>query len=317
MATVRYILPFIAILNPAVLTGQSVDWTNEMRKVETEQIEFWRSNHSKAASKTEDEKLDFLSKGLRNMGQRSRWQECNPEVIRIYNGIQSQMLSVSGYADYFENRIISGQNNQSAPIEGSFYRGYEETRYAILGEILPYLPSPETISVYGRFLSDEAEVTKEPKYPVPQANCDLAINGLRKIGLRGFPNTGRTMRWDDNHMQDLEMWRSWWGKVKSGKLAFSFEGQNVEYRFKPDGTWIEGPHGTTSPKDRATHSMGGALRSEKLERTKAGAIEETSPDVPAGADPLPRLAALLILLIGGGFFIFRIRTRLGSHKSSE
>ena len=31
--------------------------------------------------------------------------------------------------------------------------------------------------------------------------------------------------------------RAWWEEIKSGKRAFSYKGQKVEYRFKPDGTW--------------------------------------------------------------------------------
>lgn len=279
-----------------------------MRKVETEQIELWKSNLSKADSMSENERLDFLSKGLRNMGQRTKWEQCNPEVIRVFNEIQSQVMSIRGYADYFKDRIISGQKNKTALIQGSFYRGYEETRYAILGEILPYLPSPETISVLGSFLDDEADGPKEPSLPIPQANCDLAINGLRKIGLRGFPNIGRTMRWDENHMHDLDKWRSWWRSVKSGKLAFSFEGQNVEYRFKPDGTWIEGPLGTTSPKDRATHSANGALRAERRMNPKADAVAELTRDSEVEINHLAWFVALLVLLGAGGVYVLLIRS---------
>jgi hypothetical protein len=31
--------------------------------------------------------------------------------------------------------------------------------------------------------------------------------------------------------------RTWWEQIRSGQRTFSFKGQGVEYRFKPDGTW--------------------------------------------------------------------------------
>lgn len=36
---------------------------------------------------------------------------------------------------------------------------------------------------------------------------------------------------------DLKLWREGHEEVKSGQRPFSFKGQKVGYRFKPDGRW--------------------------------------------------------------------------------
>ena len=47
--------------------------------------------------------------------------------------------------------------------------------------------------------------------------------------------------------QILKDYRFWWEEVKTGRKAFSFKGQNVEYRFKSDDTWETLP--ITNPPD--------------------------------------------------------------------
>jgi hypothetical protein len=36
---------------------------------------------------------------------------------------------------------------------------------------------------------------------------------------------------------NLATWKLWWGPIEAGNRAFSFEGQDVEYRFRKDGTY--------------------------------------------------------------------------------
>jgi hypothetical protein len=38
-------------------------------------------------------------------------------------------------------------------------------------------------------------------------------------------------------LSDAKPWRAWWDEVKDGDETFSFKGQAVEYRFRPDGAW--------------------------------------------------------------------------------
>ena len=66
------------------------------------------------------------------------------------------------------------------------------------------------------------------------ANSFLAAETLIRVGLRKPPVSEKHI---DGNKILVDQCRAWWEKVKSGKIAFSLVGQNVEYRFKPDGTW--------------------------------------------------------------------------------
>ncbi len=72
----------------------------------------------------------------------------------------------------------------------TLFTDYESTRQS--PDLDPAtLPSPETVAVFGRYLEDQRDLPETPSYPPVQSNWDLAINGLRKLGLRGFPDIGR------------------------------------------------------------------------------------------------------------------------------
>ncbi len=125
-----------------------------------------------------------------------------------------------------------------------------------LTETLLHLPSPETVQVLGHYLSDmrDTPFTENPKYKEmvrsgklrpadwePTAeNAWLATYSLSNIGLRN-PPFEPVANWDVIRFppanESLPKFRAWWEEVKSGKRTFSFVGQTVEYRFKPDGGW--------------------------------------------------------------------------------
>jgi hypothetical protein len=69
-------------------------------------------------------------------------------------------------------------------------------------------------------------------------------------------------------MANLETMRKWYAAIKSGKQPFSFKGQSVEYRFKPDGTWTTTP--IANPPDDAPKP-----------------VPPTKPPPPAKASPPP------------------------------
>ncbi|MGD9419349.1 MAG: hypothetical protein Q7R22_010420, partial [Verrucomicrobiota bacterium JB025] len=87
--------------------------------------------------------------------------------------------------------------------------------------------------------------------------------------------------------------------------AFSFEGQNVEYRFNPDGTWEETK--LENPPDDGPGS-----RAEAAERRKAAAVPEAGkegkdaeevsrlPWIVAGGIGLLVLAFLGKMVLGKG-----------------
>jgi hypothetical protein len=60
------------------------------------------------------------------------------------------------------------------------------------------------------------------------------VDALGKIGLRNAPPTRHNIFKDRDV---LDACREWWREIEAGRKTFSFAGQKVEYRFKPDGTW--------------------------------------------------------------------------------
>ena len=97
----------------------------------------------------------------------------------------------------------------------------------------PYDENPKYIEAL------RAGKVKEPDWtPTPQ-NAWLATYTLSNIGLRNPPHepVGNYINIRFSEADSLPKFRAWWEEVKSGKRTFSFVGQKVEYRFKPDGSW--------------------------------------------------------------------------------
>lgn len=147
--------------------------------------------------------------------------------------LQSELLSVPGHATYFADeleRLIADPVNRTTDIRQR--RWYIE-------ETLVHLPSPETIWVLGNYLSDERYT---PKPGVDNSggtrqNSYLATTALRRIGLRESDDFIRTKGNRITIRADVDNCLRWWSEVKSGQRPFSFNGENVEYRFNGDGTW--------------------------------------------------------------------------------
>ncbi len=273
----------------AIQYGSNAVWSDEDLAQESRQVEMWEANLRKAEAMPSAEKLDFLKLGLKTMGSRLTKYRHPENVARIYKALQEEFISIPGHAKYFADQIREAKATKS-------YK-YDQLRNDILRLYFPNIPSPESVAELGSFINDESDIS----YPRPftvLCNCDHAMFALKQIGLRKSPNTRITYLGPTDESDDLNNWRLWWKKVKAGQLAFSFEGKNVEYRFKPDGTWIEGPLGTTKPGDTATNSTGGPLRA-----TKRNAESPQGDATPAWAEKaskgsLPYMFGGLILLSG-------------------
>ncbi len=191
-----------------------------------------------------------------------------------------------------------------------------------LAETLKHLPSPETIQVLGHYLDDERDLPRDripgykefveslekpPEFQIfPPENARLAVYALSRIGLRDAPcpvirsyGNSNSSDWEGT----LPKCREWYAKVKSGELAFSFIGQNVEYRFKPDGTWetteidVVDPPPAEQPEQSAIPSVESPARQDTLDAIES---EATS------SSPLwPWLAAGCILLIAAAIWRFK------------
>jgi hypothetical protein len=223
------------------------------KKVELEQVRLWETNLAKSEKMSDHEKLDFLWLGLRNMGVRRNSGVQSAEVDQIYSKLQGVMLSIPGHAQHFADWLEAERAKSLDPSYGGDYQRY---RFRYLNEVLQNLPSPETIQVLGHYLGDDRD-TPPPEIPgqdwqSPPANSFIATRALMNIGLNDSPVPIHVKPWEQ---RALDLQRAWWEEVKSGKRSFSFHGQNVEYRFSPEGTVLKTPRdGSKDPEPLSDNS---------------------------------------------------------------
>ncbi|MBN8460623.1 MAG: hypothetical protein J0M04_22565 [Verrucomicrobia bacterium] len=224
------------------------------REQEKQQVALWTGELEKALSLPPEDKFDRLWLGLRNMGYRvANMPDRSPDVTAVYSKLQQEFLSIPGHAQYFADAL---EAERAALKPGDFRNDYETHLHLYLSETLCHLPSPETVKVVGSYLNDERDTGSiesqkgNDVLPGPTAPM-MSMKSLCDLGIEGCPVAPRpsfTQR-SAKHMASLETMRKWYGKIKSGERAFSFKGQSVEYRFKPDGTWVSTP--IANPPDDA------------------------------------------------------------------
>ncbi len=189
----------------------------------------------------------------REIGSSDRFKNSSPEYMTVHSELVNAMIKIPGHAQIIADEI---EHLREQKIQGStealrakHHLVYQDQRGNYIRKVLANLPSPETIKVLGDYLSDE----RDPPLPINitqdwsdmPANCNLAAAAISKIGLRNPPAT----KWPTDYSPELKNCREWWDEIKSGRKTFSFKGQNVEYRFKPDGTWETLP--ISNPPDDA------------------------------------------------------------------
>jgi hypothetical protein len=188
------------------------------------------------------ESIGMLGLSLRKLAMKNIFQVS--ERIEVYDLAQNTLLSIPGHARYFADSIEEERKKieHIAPNTGGRL-DYDRLRQWHL-ETLAHLPSPEAVQVLGRYLTDERDFAamplpppgKNPECPTggSAGNSRYATTALEKSELRDKPYPPKTVY--DNAVAKAA-WQSWWKDIEAGKKTFSFIGRNVEYRFKPDGTW--------------------------------------------------------------------------------
>lgn len=266
---------------------------------EQKQILLWTAKLDESTDWSNDVKLDRLSTGLRNMAHRKSHPGHSKDVDSLYLGIQSLLLSIPGHASYFATEIRREQKDaEGLPTNYGERVGYDFRR-SMHFRTLAHLPSPETIQILGQFLHDEKDAPVPEVSPNsdwgrnPRANCWGAVATIADIGLRAPPVT-RHSGWDDDGSA-LAKCRSWWAEIESGSRTFSFRGQNVEYRFKPDGTWetmaMANPPNDGEPPVRQPGN---------IEASPKPRQQSESPEPPRGINPwwLASMGILLFAALG-------------------
>lgn len=224
------------------LFGDASAWTDEDRRIEVEQVALWNKKLAEVASDAPYVKFSELWLGLRNMGHRVSFSGHSPEVDDIYEKLQSEFLSLPGHAEYFGKRI----REACEPLKGANGRaGISDAQNEMMYSFatLKNLPSPETVKVLGEMLSETWRMKRPPPTPgdytyTPESLALSAVgSALMQLPLRYPPKVPGVMAGEDSEVVMVQPWQNWYAEVKSGKRTFSFKGQKVEYRFKPDGTW--------------------------------------------------------------------------------
>lgn len=205
---------------------------------ESKLVDGARAILSRAMGNPSLENLNSVGEQISSLAKYSDKNDLAAESLR--RELIDGLISIPGHAQLFADEI----RREQAEVANIVRRGpygkripYNDRRARYLLYILPLLPSPECIKALGSFLNDEMDTPSEPSpsqdWQDLPANCYLSAQGLVKIGLRDSPQkTAYT-----ESPVDLKLWREWYDEVKSGRKTFSFKGQSVEYRFKPDGTW--------------------------------------------------------------------------------
>lgn len=257
--------------------GITADWSGDSRATEANQVALWEANLENAKEKPPASRIPDLSLGLKNMGYRRSLDGHSSDVDAIYAKIQSELLGIPGHARYFQQEIKRGQEKvKDCPTSTGERVSYDFDR-AMWFETLKHLPSPETISVLGEFLSDDID-TPDPRIepddcgPPPPANSFSSSYIISTIGLRDPP--AESNAYDADPEAHLARTRAWWEKIRTGARTFSFKGQSVEYRFRPDGTW-ETLAMVNAPDD-------GPKGAGRVERPGVGKTEPGAGEIPRG-----------------------------------
>jgi hypothetical protein len=156
-----------------------------------------------------------------------------------YFKIQKTLLSVPDHAKYFTDKLAEARSKTEKPwLDDNYSRVHSETVQTLI-----HLPSPETIWALGMILdSGQDQWTKEKLIEIAFEQRSKEVLGLPtseavRIASPVFTDIGLRDYGDARNIMPKEEIYTWWKKIKSGKRSFSFKGQAVEYRFKPDGTW--------------------------------------------------------------------------------
>jgi len=198
----------------------------------------YRELMSNASLRPSKETMDQLVDGLSTCGR--YMDQTDQDKLALYREMQKVAISLPNHASYFAEKIeklrIPGREGYSGCSD-------PRKRMWIFQDSLSHLPSPETIKILGNFLYDTRdtptarEVRLATDYDLIPTNDCLAADALGSIGLNKAPLDKKKY----SERQDVEIWKLWYEPVKAGTRKFSFVGQDVEYQFNKDGTWITMP----------------------------------------------------------------------------
>lgn len=178
-----------------------------------------------------------LGRQLRGIARFEKSYKSDPDFQRI----RDLLLSIPNHAQLLadeirrEQKSVASYPTSTGPrVRYDFNRGRYFTTLSLL-------PSPQSIAVLGGFLADDldtpyARVTPGSDWGEnPLANSFAASGTIMRIGLRDPPVPPE--EWDGDVDENLAATRAWWEEIRTGRKSFSFHGGQLDYRFKPNGSW--------------------------------------------------------------------------------
>lgn len=200
------------------------------------------------------------------------YRSCD-ELVEITSKLRTELLAIPGHAQYFGDRIRAAYE----PLRGpnpviAVGHAQDEMMYGFA--TLRHLPSPENVKVLGDMLSETWRMAPTEGYPPPSLALSAIVGALVKLPLREAPKLPTVMAWEDPEVVKVHPWQAWYEEVKSGRKTFSFKGQSVEYRFRPDGTWET--LAMVNPPDDGSKVAG------RVERPGVGRTEPGAGEIPRG-----------------------------------
>ena len=209
----------------------------------------WYFQMQVAVTKLESEadspnKIEKLQNSLFKFGM--RYPHSDPRWNDLYSQVRQLMMRSPNHLQYLTEKIETERAKVADhPYHSGTRNSFNTLRVDLIRDTLCHLPSPATVKVLGNYLSDERD-KPPPRYRGQdwidsESNAYQACTALEKIGLRNAPVPPRSVQSESN----LATWRLWWAQVEAGTRAFSFEGEEVEYRFRKDGKWESAPRGSS------------------------------------------------------------------------
>jgi hypothetical protein len=121
--------------------------------------------------------------------------------------------------------------------------------------VLQQIKSADSVQLLGNYLYDDRnakpKVNWEPGMDIAPndsaSNSWLAAKALQTMGIKNPPQP------DHRGYAIIDSWKLWFEQVKAGNRTFSFEGENIAYRLKKDGTFETLDASAVDALNRQTH----------------------------------------------------------------
>ena len=263
----------------------------------------------------------ILEKALRAFGRDIPPREA--ERQRNFETAQTAMLAIPGHAKYYQDKIeaireqvkanakLSAEEKKQLRKAGkpaAEFGDYLDVRREAF-EVLAQMPSPEAVAVLGHFLEDPEGrdgknlfgnpfVFHDDSAP-PLPNCGLACMAITNLGIEHAPISDvNTLNYVVMDPQQVDLWKNWWGEVKSGKRTYRFKGSAVEYG-------AEGP----ATREQLEQREKDRKRTEEGRKERNGTLDSRSNSGVSSNTPLVALTLAGLAVLGSVLWYFRRAAR--------